>query len=117
MSAIRKRSRERLFTSGCRGRTDRLPGGTPSSTAGSKRAEACWLSCEPRLAQAFAEWFTKMEKPMLVLWWVPAGHIPSAQEAKDKLAYLEQHGPTPLAFTFKKQFTVEEMLNYTATEI
>lgn len=63
-----------------------------------------------------AEWFTKMEKPYMVLWWIPVGHIPTAQEAKEKLAYIEQHGPTPLAFTFKKRFTVEEMLSYTATE-
>ena len=27
-----------------------------------------------------------------------------------RLDHLKQHGPTPLAFTFEQQFTVEEML-------
>lgn len=58
------------------------------------------------------EWFSKMEIYM-TLWYVPVGHLPTPQEAKDKLEYLEQHGPTPLAFTFKQQFTVDEMLAYT----
>lgn len=59
-----------------------------------------------------AEWFTKMNTPVLVLWWVPAGHIPTVNEAKERLEYLTQHGPTPHAFTFKQQFSVEEMLVY-----
>lgn len=58
------------------------------------------------------EWFGKMEI-YLALWYVPVGHVPTPQEAKEKLEYLEQHGPTPLAFTFRQQFTVEEMLAYT----
>jgi hypothetical protein len=58
------------------------------------------------------EWFSKMET-YLALWYVPTGHIPTPQEAKEKLEYLEQHGPTPFAFTFRQPFTVEEMLAYT----
>lgn len=49
------------------------------------------------------KWFERMET-YLVLWWVPAGHIPSVEEAKAKLAHLEAHGPTPDAFTFKQPF-------------
>ena len=56
------------------------------------------------------EWFEKMDIPYLAMWWVPAGHRPTPREARDKLEYLHQHGPTPLAFTFKQRFTVEEML-------
>jgi hypothetical protein len=56
------------------------------------------------------EWFEKFDGLYLVLWWVPAGHHPTPEEAKEKLAHLEAHGPTPLAFTFKQRFTVEEML-------
>ncbi len=63
-----------------------------------------------------AEWFEKMETPILVLWWIPAGHIPTVEEAKTRLDYLTAHGPTPYAFTFKKRFTVEEMLAYAVTE-
>jgi len=57
-----------------------------------------------------AQWFTKPVNHIMALWWVPAGHIPTPQEAKEKIAYLNAHGATPLAFTFKQRFTVEEML-------
>ena len=50
------------------------------------------------------EWFTRMETVYAALWWVPGGHRPSIDEAKKRLAHLEQHGPTPFAFTFKAPF-------------
>lgn len=56
------------------------------------------------------EWFDRMDTAHMALWWIPAGHVPSPQEAKDKLALLEREGATPLAFTFKQRFTVDEML-------
>ena len=50
------------------------------------------------------EWFHRPEKPQLVLWWVKQGHRPSLQEAKKRLEYLQAHGPTQEAFTFKQVF-------------
>lgn len=50
------------------------------------------------------EFFEEMREPYLVLWWVPAGHIPSVEEADARLDYLRERGPTPYAFTFKKRF-------------
>lgn len=50
------------------------------------------------------DWFQKFDGVMLALWWVRTGHIPTVQEAKDRLAHLEQHGPTQVAFTFKNVF-------------
>ena len=49
------------------------------------------------------EWFESM-KPYMVLWWVPAGQLPTVDEAKERLAHLRDHGPTPFAFTFKGSF-------------
>ena len=49
------------------------------------------------------KWFEHMRLYM-ALWWVPAGHIPSVEEAKDRLAHLREHGPTPQAFTFREPF-------------
>jgi hypothetical protein len=49
------------------------------------------------------EFFHKAEV-FLVLWWVPAGHIPTVQEAMTRLEHLRAHGPTPEAFTFKQRF-------------
>ena len=49
-------------------------------------------------------WFEKFDGPYLVLWWVPAGHIPSTEEAKERLDYLREHGDSPFAFSFKNVF-------------
>ena len=57
-----------------------------------------------------AEWFEKMITPAMVMWWIPASHVPTVDEAKTKLEYLHAHGPTPLAFTFKQRFTIENYL-------
>lgn len=46
-------------------------------------------------------WFEKLAGVYTALWWVPAGHIPSVDEAKQRLAHLEAHGPTEFAFTFQ----------------
>jgi len=46
-----------------------------------------------------AEWFAP-EGRATVLWWVPAGHRPDLDEAKERLAHLREHGPTDHAFTF-----------------
>lgn len=56
------------------------------------------------------DWFEKMDTPIMCIWWIPAGHIPTPEEAKQKLEHLHLHGATPFAFTFRQQFTVEEML-------
>ncbi|MGO4882790.1 MAG: DUF3291 domain-containing protein [Bryobacteraceae bacterium] len=49
-------------------------------------------------------WFEKFAGAYTALWWVPAGHIPGVDEAKERLAYLDAHGPTEFAFTFKTVF-------------
>jgi hypothetical protein len=51
-----------------------------------------------------SEWFTHDDAPFAVLWWVPAGHEPTVEEAEEQLAQLKEHGPTPEAFTFKARF-------------
>ena len=51
-----------------------------------------------------AEWFDRMEMPYVVLWWVPAGHQPTEQEAGEKLELLRSQGPGPEAFNFRELF-------------
>lgn len=46
-------------------------------------------------------WFEHFGASYLALWWVPAGHVPGVDEAKKRLAHLEEHGPSHFAFTFK----------------
>lgn len=50
------------------------------------------------------EWFHTMAQAYLVLWWVPVGHIPSIEDAAQKLSTLRELGPSEEAFTFKKAF-------------
>jgi hypothetical protein len=58
------------------------------------------------------EWFEKHESQHLALWWIPSNSTPSAEDGKEKLQYINDHGPTPFAFTFKKRFTIEAMKQY-----
>jgi hypothetical protein len=39
-----------------------------------------------------------------VLWWIPAGAIPTLDEARRRLDLLAERGPTPEAFTFQQRF-------------
>jgi len=49
-------------------------------------------------------WFEKLDSPSLALWWVPAGHIPTVEAAKEALEKLRENGPSPEAFTFAKPY-------------
>jgi heme-degrading monooxygenase HmoA len=46
------------------------------------------------------EWFHKHAEAFQVLWWIPEGHIPTVEEAEERLELLRRLGPTPDAFTF-----------------
>jgi len=50
------------------------------------------------------EFFEHMEVPYLVLWWVPAGHEPSVEEAEERLDHMQASGPSAYAFGFKSRF-------------
>ena len=50
------------------------------------------------------EFFEPMSEAFVVLWWVPAGHRPSIQEAISKLELLRRNGPTEDAFTFRNAY-------------
>ena len=50
------------------------------------------------------QWFEPMQQRHMALWWVPAGHLPSVEEARDRLEHLQKNGPTPQAFTFQRRF-------------
>jgi len=54
------------------------------------------------------EWFERFEDSYTVLWWIPAGEIPSLDEANEKLELLRALGPTAAAFTFKQTFTAPD---------
>lgn len=54
------------------------------------------------------EWFEPMET-FMALWWVPAGHTPTAAEGRARLETLARLGPTAQAFTFKDLFPAPDV--------
>lgn len=50
------------------------------------------------------EWFEPATQAHAVLWWVPAGHVPTLEEAEERLSQLRTQGPTPTAFWFNQVF-------------
>ncbi|MFY8352252.1 DUF3291 domain-containing protein [Pseudoalteromonas sp. SSM20] len=55
------------------------------------------------------EWFEKLNEDNYVLWWVEDGHIPSVEEGIARLSQLRSQGDTPSAFSFKTNFTSEDL--------
>lgn len=45
-----------------------------------------------------AEWFEPLDGPHFVMWWVPAGHRPTLDEALERLAVLARDGDSDAAF-------------------
>ena len=50
------------------------------------------------------QWFEHSDEAILALWWIPAGHRPTVDEAKARLAHLRQHGASAHAFGFRALF-------------
>lgn len=50
------------------------------------------------------DWFVPFGQPYLVLWWIPAGTVPSVAEAAGRLDRLRRHGPSPEAFTLREPY-------------
>jgi len=50
------------------------------------------------------EWFQKFGKVTTAMWWIKEGEFPSVEEAVDKLARLQEEGPSSKIFDFKIKF-------------
>jgi hypothetical protein len=50
------------------------------------------------------DWFERANRPILALWWIEAGRLPTVEEGVGRLDHLAEHGPTAQAFTFKERF-------------
>jgi heme-degrading monooxygenase HmoA len=62
-------------------------------------------------------WFQRFDGPYTALWWIPQGHIPTVEEAKERLEYLRMHGETDYAFSIKKQFPSPDAGNQLLTAL
>ena len=66
--------------------------------------EYTYKSAHVEIMKRRKEWFHLMDEMYMVLWWIPAGHIPTIEEAAERLELLRANGPTAEAFTFKQAF-------------
>ena len=67
--------------------------------------EYVYASKHVELLKLKANWFSKINEPHLALWWVQKDHIPSVEEALEKLRLIKARGPSADAFTFAKPYT------------
>jgi hypothetical protein len=50
------------------------------------------------------DWFERMTEAHLALWWLPAGRLPTVEEALWRVELLRANGPTADAFTFRSPY-------------
>lgn len=67
-------------------------------------ADFVYRSDHQRIMRGRRQWLERMAEAYVVLWWVPAGHLPTVEEARQRLELLRANGPTPEAFTFRSPF-------------
>ncbi|MCE8008827.1 DUF3291 domain-containing protein [Aestuariivita sp.] len=57
-----------------------------------------WGTIHKRFYERRQEWFEVLGAMHFVMWWVPAGHRPSLDEALARLEHLKAHGDSEHAF-------------------
>jgi hypothetical protein len=60
-----------------------------------------WQTVHKRFYARRHEWFETMAERYLVMWWVPAGHRPTIQEAIARLEHLKANGSSDHAFAWE----------------
>ena len=66
-----------------------------------------WNTVHARVYGKKAKWFEPMKSPHMVMWWVPAGHVPTIEEALARLEHLTTHGPSARAFGWESLLNVK----------
>ena len=63
-----------------------------------------YRSAHNKIMSQRKRWFDRIDDAYSVLWWMPAGHIPSLEEAQQRLHTFDLNGPSEQSFTFKQRF-------------
>ena len=50
------------------------------------------------------DWFLPVREAYLACWWLPAGALPSTQDAEQRIRHIREHGPTEHAFSLRTRF-------------
>jgi len=57
-----------------------------------------WNTVHKQFYAKRAEWFQLMDAHHLVMWWVEEGHVPTPDEAKERLDHVQVNGDSDFAF-------------------
>jgi len=60
-----------------------------------------WQTVHKRFYGQRHDWFETLGERYMVMWWVPVGHLPSVQEAVERLEHLKVQGPSEHAFSWE----------------
>lgn len=50
------------------------------------------------------QWFDRIEGHSTVLWWIPAGELPTVRDGVERMQKINAEGPTADAFNFQQSF-------------
>ena len=64
--------------------------------------EFVYRSAHVEVMRQRKSWFEQFDGAYQALWWVPAGHIPSVDEAKERLECFRAQGESARAFSFTR---------------
>jgi hypothetical protein len=57
-----------------------------------------WNTVHKQFYRKRAEWFQLMTAHHFVMWWIEEGHLPTPEEAKERLDHLQDKGDSDFAF-------------------
>jgi len=57
-----------------------------------------------RVLRDRAKWFAKLDVPIYCLWWIPAGHIPTVAEGRERMEHYQRYGSSPFSFWFSQHY-------------
>lgn len=63
-----------------------------------------YKTAHAKMISSREEWFPSLTARHMVLWWIEDGHVPTLDEAAEKLGLIRDTGPSPDAFDFNLPF-------------
>jgi len=53
-------------------------------------------------------WFFNVAEATTALWWIPAGSVPTLEDAESKIRYLRKNGPSPFVFDLSTKYPAND---------
>src|SRR5262249_35618386 len=68
-------------------------------------------SLHRQVMQQRRRWFEQFDGAYQTFWWIPREHLPTVEEARERLEHLRAHRETAFAFTLKTPFPAPDEAN------